>query len=133
MTTIRGIYKIPAIRHTFFIVNSFEEPSDSIQPYRESKRRMAHFEHILRSKDRRTPKVAQQWKWTVVEEQDFLRVLERSMPTKEVSSNQSCYSPDHLELLAINLLKTPDSLVFPHDTPKVLSCVPDEDIIEVFI
>lgn len=133
MTTIRGIYKIPAIKHTFLIVDSLEDVSDSTPLYRESKRRMAHFEHILRSKDRTCPKVALQWKWTLVEEQDFLRVLERSMPTKEVSSNQSCYSPEHLELLAINLLRTRDSLVFPHDTPKVLSCVPDEDIIEVFI
>ena len=134
MTKIRGIYKIPAVNHTFFIVNSLEDFSDSTQTYRESKRRMAHFERILRSKDRTNLKEAQQWKLIIVEEQEFLRVIECSMPTKEVSSSQSRYNLKHLELLTINLLKTP---VSPGDwtfsTPKKLSVIPEEDIIEVFI
>jgi hypothetical protein len=36
-----------------------------------------------------------------------------------------------LELLAINLLKTPSSRTL--ETPKFLSPIPSEDIIEVFI
>lgn len=132
MTTIRGIYKLPAIKHAFFIISSLQDFSGNSQ-LRESKKRMGYFAKVLKWKDQEHPKVTQKWKLIVIEQQEFLKVLECSLPTRESSSSQSCYNPEDLELLAINLLKTPESLFFPHDTPKVLSFVSDEDIIEVFI
>ncbi len=131
MTTIRGIYKLPAIKHTFFIISSLQDFSGNSQ-LRESKKRMGYFAKVLRSKDKEYPKVTQKWKLIVIEQQEFLKVLECSLPKRKSSSSQSCYNPEDLELLAINLLKTPEPFL-THDTPKVLSCVSDEDIIEIFI
>ncbi len=133
MRMIKGIYDIPSIKHTFFIVSSVNDLLDSTKLCRENKRRTGYFAHILQSKDCKHPKVAQQWKLIVIEQKDFLRVLEHKSPTIKVSPNQSFYSPERMELLSINLLKTPDNLLFSHHTRKVLSCVNEEDIIEVFI
>lgn len=94
---------------------------------------MEYFEHILRSKDHTPPTVTRQWTLKVVSERDFLRVLEQRMPTAKESPSQSSYNPECLELIAINLLKTPENPSRSLNTPTVLSKIPDEDIIEVFI
>ena len=133
MTILTGIYKLPAIKCAFFIVSTLWDVSGKQTSSQEHDKRIRQLEHILRSKDHTCPKASQLWKYVVVEQNDFLRVLEQSMPRKQGETNQSCYSPEHLELLAINLLKTPRDRRRTYETPKVLSCIPDEDIIEVFI
>ena len=130
---IKGIYKIPAIRHAFFIVDSLSElEGEPLSPssFAEGKE---YFEHILESKDHICPKEAQQWKLRVVSSEQFLQVLEKCTPKGLVSPNQSSRNPEYLELLAINLLKTPVSNPDSLHTSKYLGVVPDEDVIEVFI
>lgn len=133
MTEIRGIYKIPSQRIAFFIVSAFPDFLDSSRLSQESKKRTEQIVRILQSKDRKIPTGVPQWKLKVVSEHDFLRAIELHTPRKKVSSNQSFDSPVPLELLAINLLETPESLLWTSNTPKALGVVPDEDIIEVFI
>ena len=106
--------------------NSAESP--------DCKRRREYFEHILRSRDHICPKEVPLWTLEIVSERDFLSVLEQRMPKGKVSSNLSCHNPECLELLAINLVKTPEQSSDPtYESPKQLGVVPDEDIIEVFI
>lgn len=130
---IKGIYKLPKIKHVFFIVPSLDEFSDSPKPCRESKRRMEYFGRILRSKDHKTPKATPHWTLKLVTVSDLETILKQHNPIGQVSSSQTCDNPEYLELLAINLVKTPNSLDCSQDSQKVLSCVSDEDIIEVFI
>ncbi len=133
MTTLTGIYNLPAIKCAFFIVSFLEDVSGKQTSSPEHDKRIRQIEHILSSKNHTFPKASQLWKYIVVEQRDFLLALEQSMPREIGETNQSCYIPEHLELLTINLLKTPLDRLRPYETPKVLSCIPDEDIIEVFI
>lgn len=131
---IKGIYKLPAIKHAFFIVSSLEEFEVSLIESLDNKKRMEYFEHILRSKDHICPKEIPLWTLKVVSESEFLKVLEQHMPKGKVSSNLSSHNPECLELLAINLIKTPEkSSDLPPSTSKVLSVMAEDDIIEVFI
>jgi hypothetical protein len=134
MTNLRGIYKIPSQRLAFLIVSVFPDFLDCCRESQASKKRMEYIGRTLRSKDRSTPKESQLWKLKVVSENDFLMAIKRYKPTRKESSNQSFDSPLALELLTMNLLKTPGDLVdWTFNTPKALSVIPNEDIIEVFI
>lgn len=134
MTEVRGIYKIPSLKTAFLIVSVFPDFSDSSQLSQESKKRTEYIGRTLRSKDRKLPKEIQQWKLKVVSEHDFLQAIARHRPKGLVSPSQSSDNPLALELLTINLLKTPGCLVdWTCTTPKGLGVIPDEDIIEVFI
>lgn len=131
---LRGIYKLPAIKHTFLIVSSPEEELEPEMMLRENRRRREYFEHILVSKDRMLPKEVLLWRLKVVSEDDFLSVIRQQDPREKVSSSQSLNNPEMLELLAINLLKTPSNLPSgTQSTTKFLCDIPKEDIIEVFI
>ena len=134
MLSIMGVYKIPAVRHVFIIVSSLHEFLDSLSLSEENKTRREYFERILRSIDRIRPKVSLQWTIKVVGVHDFLKAIKQRIPKGKVLPSQSSNNPEELELLAINLAKTrqssPDRTF---DTPKVLSAIPDDDIIEVFI
>lgn len=131
---IVGIYKIPKIKHALIIVAPSDEFSSNLQQLQKNKKRMECFEQILRSKDHRIPKEAQQWTLEVVSKIDFLKVLKLNKPKGKVSSNLSFHNPECLELLAINLVKTPEKTSdWTLDTPTALSSIPEEDIIEVFI
>ena len=134
MLSIIGVYKLPVLRHVFLIVDSLHDFLDSLIQSEENKIRTEYFEHILRSKDRKCPKVGLQWTIRVVCVHDFLMAIKQYIPKGRVLTNRTSHSPEELELLAINLVKThPPSLDKPFHTPKVLSPVLDEDIIEVFI
>ena len=134
MKSIRAVYKIPEMRHLFVIVKPPNSICDCSKASQTRKKRREYFEHILRSKDRSSPKVTQQWTLKIVQEDDFLSAIEQNTPREIVSSNQSSQNPEKLELLAINLIKTlPNSSGCTLNTPKALCMIPDEDIIEVFI
>lgn len=134
MLSIIGVYKLPVLRHIFLIVDSLHDFLDNLMQSEANKIRKGYFERILRSKDHRVPKADLQWTIRVVCVHDFLEAIKLSIPIGTVSTNQTCQNPEELELLAINLVKThPPSRDKPFDTPKVLSRVHDEDIIEVFI
>jgi len=129
-----GIYKLPTVRHVFFIVSSLHDFLDSLSLSEENRIRREYFERILRSKDRIRPKVSLQWTIKVVCVHDFLKAIKRRIPKGKVLPSQSSHNPEELELLTINLAKTHQSdLARTFDTPKVLSAIPDDDIIEVFI
>jgi hypothetical protein len=134
MTEVKGIYKIPSHKLAFLIVSVFPDFSDSSRLSQESKKRKEYIGRILRSKDRKPPTETQQWKLKVVSEHDFLQAIALHRPKGRVSSNQSFDSPEALELLTINLLKTPGNpLDWTCKTSKGIGIIPDEDIIEVFI
>lgn len=134
MISIKAIYKLPAIKYVFFIASSESGLSKESKESPENRKRMEHFEHILQSKENIDPKECPRWKTKLICEKDFLLALKHKMPIEKVSPSQSFDNPESLELLAINPVKTPrNALVWPFNTPKVLSVVPDEDIIEVFI
>ncbi len=129
---IKAIYKLPQIKHAFFIVAPLEEQSTTEVQLSGNKRKREYFEQILRCKDHSSPTETQQWTLKIVSESDFVKVLKQHMPKGLELSNPSSHSPELLELLAINLLKTPD-FTNVYQEQKVLSVVPEEDIIEVFI
>lgn len=81
------------------------------------------------------PIKSQQWKVKLIHEDDFLMSLESLQSKLLESTNQPFRSPENMELLAINLVQTPRSSpeTLSSITPKVLSRIPDEDIIEVFV
>lgn len=131
---IKGIYKLPELKHAFIIVSSLSEFQDNSKLSKKSKRRVEYFEKILRSKDQKNQKSTRHWTLKVMSENDFVRVLSQNNKRESVSSNQPSHSPEYLELLAINLLRTSEDVSdWTYNTPKVLSSVPEEDIIEVFI
>lgn len=129
-----GLYRLPQIKHEFLIVSSLEAFLKGQQELKDYKKRMECIEHILQSKDCTPPKETQQWRAELVLEEDFLRVLKQRMPKVEVSSNLSSHKPICMELLTINLVKTPEtSSDLTLSSPKELSVSKNEDIIEVFI
>lgn len=131
---IRGVYRLPFCRHSFIVVSSLEGFSDNSKQLKRNKKRMEYFGHILQSRDHKCPKLTLQWTHKLVSENDFLSVIQTHIPKELESSNQSFDNPVNLELLAINLVKIPDNPVDPsYSTPKVLSCVSNGDVIEVFI
>jgi hypothetical protein len=131
---IRGIYKLPAIKHTFLIFASPDGDEQIDSRLKENRKRREYFEHILECKHHMLPKEVLLWRLKIVSEDDFLSVIRQHKTTDQVLSSQSSNYPEKLELLAINLLKTPVRLPSePCETPKFLCNVPDEDIIEVFI
>lgn len=134
MISIKATYQIPGVKHLFFIAEVLSSPFGYSKESPKHKKRKGYFEHILRSKDHNTPKESQQWILKIVPVNDFLSDIERNTPKELISSNQSLQNPEKLELLAINLIKTPPSSSdCTFKTPKALCVVPDEDIIEVFI
>jgi len=75
------------------------------------------------------------WRIKLVLEDDFLESLKTLRDQLLESSNQTFDIPESIDLLSINLAKS--SLSSPEKfssvTLKVLSQVPEEDIIEVFV
>lgn len=133
MIPITAIYQIPEAKHIFFLIELPQKFCDCYEVSQERKRRREYFEHILRSKDRSSPKASQRWTLKTVLVDDFLSAIERNIPREPVSSNQSSQNPQRLELLTINLVNLPNSLDWTFKTPKALCAIPEEDIIEVFI
>jgi len=132
MTKLTGIYKIPALKCIIFIFSSLEGVLGKRTSLIENEKRKQEIEHILRSKNCTPPIGLQLWKFVLFEQNDFLEILASKTPRKRADTNQTFCIPENLELLAINLLKTP-KVCLDFDTHKILSSVPDEDIIEAFI
>lgn len=134
MMNLRGIYKVPSQRLAFLIVSVFPGFLTRCTESQASKKRTEYIGRTLRSKDRSNPKASQQWKLKVVSENDFLTAITQYKPKNLESSSQSFDNPLALEMLTINLLRTPGDIVdWTFKTSKRLGVIPDEDIIEVFI
>lgn len=134
MLLVKGIYKLPEIRHIFIVVPSASIANDNPKLLLRNKERREYFERTVLSKDRMTKLTSLKWTIRIIREDDFLMSVGELTKRPEVSSNPSFDNPESMELLAINLLKTPlSSPDLSLHTPKVLSKVLDEDIIEVFI
>lgn len=134
MTSIIATYRLPSVRHVFLIVSPPCDLLDSLSLSEEIRLGREYFERIHRSKDRKRPKVNLRWTIKIVCIHDFLEAIKQHIPKGIVLPSQSSHNPEELELLTINLLKNHQSVLDrTFDTPKVLSAIPDEDIIEVFI
>lgn len=131
MLSIKGIYTLPALKYVFFVISSFDECCDFFKEEEQIDKRRKYLERIIRLKNCDNVTINKKWTLQVISESDLLSVIKHKQGG--VSSIQSSHFPDHLELLAMNLLKPSKSSDSPFYTPKVLSRVPDEDIIEVFI
>ena len=94
MISIRAVYKIPETRHVFFIVEPLDSTCDYLKESQGRKRRREYFEHILRSKDRSTPKATQPWTLRIVPVDDFLSAIEQNTPRELISSNTRHPIPD---------------------------------------
>lgn len=134
MTSILVIYAIPSIKQQFIIVSSLDFFSNSSRREIETEERKKYLVHILQSKDRIYTKVNSRWQTKILLVEHFLEAILQHMPREKVLPNRSCDYPEELELIAINIMKTPQPLLEKSFyTPKVLNFVPQEDIIEVFI
>lgn len=134
MIDIKAIYTVPSLKHAFFIMSSFEGSYNKYELLKESKKRMEYFEHILLMKGNIRPKDIPQWTLKVMNEGEFLLALAQQDPTGTISTSLSFENHKTLEQLVINTTKNlPNSSELTLKTPKFLSVIPDEDIIEVFI
>ena len=64
---ITGIYKIPSIKHAFFVVSSLKKIFSDSEFYHECKRRAQYFDKILRVKGRIYLEVNQKWNLKIME------------------------------------------------------------------
>ena len=129
MIVVKALYHLPAIRHLILVVPCVSITRDCPkQSHLSSKQEI---EHILLGKHHMPSKKSLKWTIKIVREDDFLSSLLAQQSRVKVCPNQSLRNPENMELLAINLVKTPESL--SSNTPKILSRVSDEDIIEVFV
>lgn len=131
---IIGIYKLPQVKHIFFIVSELHVFDDLQESMLESKRRMEYFEHILRCKDYMPPKAIPRWRLKVMTQNDLLTVLAQHNTKEKSSSNLTFQSPEEMEMLAINLFGScNDENSCSYKTSKNAGVLYDDDIIEVFI
>ena len=135
MVWIKGIYKIPRTKQMIFIVSDSSTPNNSPKPLSKSIRGTLDLERSDLNQSRKTPRKDLQWTLKIVRESDFLDLLESQKMLHLELTNQPSHSSENMELLAINLLETPESCSehLSSNTPKHLCNVPNEDIIEVFI
>ena len=133
MIYLKAVYRIPQIKHVFFIMSFSDEVLDNSMLSLQNKKRREYFEHILQSKHHIKPIEAQQWRLKTMLESDLVKAIEHYTPKELESSNPSYSDPESLELLTINLLKKE----YPEDdfyhTYKGLGRIQNEDIIEVFV
>ena len=131
---IRALYRLPA-RKEILVIASFpytDQNSPKLSELR--KLRIESLEHTLKNKHCMRNNQDQQWTIRIIPEDDFLLSLSSQENIMQVTTNQPFRNSEDMELLAINLLKTPRSSTdLSYNTPKILSKVLDEDIIEVFI
>lgn len=127
---IRAIYRIHSTKHIFLITSPRQTETRL-----ESDIAKEDFVRILREKDRTESKEDQTWRVHTLPESDFLESVDSHLEICLKSSNQTFHSSTSMELLAINLTTShaclSDSLSL--STPRGISRVSDEDIIEVVI
>lgn len=123
---LTGIYTLPAIKCTFFIVSVFDDDSNKQSLSQGYEKRKQYLEHILKSKDSKIPNTSQLWQYILVDQQVFLSLLEKYMPSKLKESIYPYVHPENLDMLAMNILETS----FDH---KILRRIDEKDMIEVFI
>lgn len=134
MIRIKAVYTLPAINQVLLIAAFPDTDLDSPKPSEFHISRKQLLEHIGLDKSRMLPSKSLRWKVRIVPENDFLLSIADSEAKKQTLAIQSSHSSESMELLAINLAKTPESSCDPSkDTPTVLSRLQDQDIIEVFV
>lgn len=122
---IKAIYKLPAIKHVFFITSSLDQVLENYLGVKEVEKRNRQIEHILFSKDWICSQ--ESWKFELITDKELLKAVSLHGGDFEYDY-LSCHKSSCLELLTINILKSNESSNF-----KVLGSIKDEDIIEVFL
>ncbi len=114
-----GTYWIPKIKHVFLVL--YSDPDSGIFS---EEQRGGYFESIMLSKDK-DQSFRDIWTFSQISEKDFIAVLDK------LKFPSSTSSPTQLDLLSINLKKaSPDG---PENETRILSQIPEEDVIEVYL
>lgn len=135
MTLARGIYKIPSIKHIFFITQSLDECISGQDMHdSKNKKNKEYFERIIQKKRHKYPTEDQQWIIKSICEDDFLSAIKQLSTTEKEQTNHSLYNSSEFEFLAININKSFESSIKSGmETRKDMRIVPADDLIEVFI
>ena len=134
MKWIKGIYTLPASKNVFLIMSDPHVHQRTESLIEGSKRAKRFLEDILVRKNKKLPKRNRQWTTTQVLEQDFLSSIKELTAKEGALSNPSYHDPIDIDLLTINALNCSyGSCEELFETKKVLSRIPEHDIIEVFI
>lgn len=135
MTLARGIYKIPSIKHIFFITQSRDECFlEQDMHETKNKNNREYFERIIQQKRHKYPTEDQQWIIKSICEDDFLSAIKQQLPIETEQTNHSLYNSAEFEFLAINIEKTFESSIRSEaETRKDMGLVPADDLVEVFI
>lgn len=115
---LKGIYNLPQIKQTFLVIDSSHMSEKSLCLFEEISE---HLLDILKTKN--PMENSENWKYDLVTTGEFLCALSRIYPDQSF-----CY-PDSMEILAINISKTPNSF----SDNKILGLLKEEDVIEVFV
>lgn len=124
---IKAVYKIPEIKHAFFIVDSLPEFVLPCEMSPSSTTRTEYIAQILRSKGNTGTTSPLLWTLQIVSDDEFQMAL-KLQSTKELISPIPYGTPESLELLVMNTMKSLEG-----GDKKSLSAIPDKDVIEVFI
>lgn len=134
MVRIKAMYRIPS-KKEFWLISSYQNTvQDSPKLSQDRTQEKERIEHIPRNILNMLPNKNLKWTIRIIPENDFLlSILSLECKTQAIT-NQSSDNSESMELLAINLLENPlPSNDLSYNTPKILSKVQDEDIIEVFL
>jgi hypothetical protein len=134
MFWIKAIYNLPAIAHTFFIVDDPLGLLDRIMPMIQSKRQRLYFERTVRCKDCTMPTLDQQWTVKSIHESDFFSSLITLLPSRSILTNSLMQKSSFLELLTMQVSYcSPPIDARDFYSQKVLARISSTDVIEITI
>lgn len=137
MCFVKSVHSLPAIRQIWIVIspNKIYRRCSSPRLLQHCKTEREILEHILPMQSHRMPSKDQPWRLRLIHESDFEKIRRSRKRSGQGSSNLSSHMLEDTELLTTNLLKTLSCLENPLSllSKKIISKVPDEDVIEVFI
>ena len=127
-------YTMPSLKHIFIVVYSLSSSSDNPKLLPRNRTSKEYFDCTVQSKLHEYNNTNIKWTIRTIHVDDFLSSIASLTSMPQSRSNLFFHSPECMELLTINLSKIPPSLLdLSLDTPKVLSKISEEDVIEIFI
>jgi hypothetical protein len=131
---IRAFYRVPSKKEILVVACYPSAVPDNSTPSGGRILGKEELQHIRNNLNNMLTNKNPKWTIKIVLEDDFLKSILGLEYKTQTKTNQSFDNSEYMELLTINPLKTPRSSIdLSSSTPKALSKVPIEDIIEVFI